>query len=140
MLASLSTTTAHMATGHVRYATAGTRVRANAQPMIVRHGRGTMALCHNGNLTNAVELRRQLENEGAIFHGSSDTEVICYLITRNRLRMGSIETAISKTMDATVPCASARCPAAATSLPAKAAHWMPSAPPCCGTWSPARSW
>ena len=99
MLASLSTTTAHMATGHVRYATAGTRVRANAQPMIVRHGRGTMALCHNGNLTNAVELRRQLENEGAIFHGSSDTEVICYLITRNRLRMGSIETAISKTMD-----------------------------------------
>ena len=90
---------AKMATGHVRYATAGTRVRANAQPMIVRHGRGTMALCHNGNLTNAVELRRQLENEGAIFHGSSDTEVICYLITRNRLRMGSIETAISKTMD-----------------------------------------
>ena len=99
VLASLSATTAHMATGHVRYATAGTRVRANAQPMIVRHGRGTMALCHNGNLTNAVELRRQLENEGAIFHGSSDTEVICYLITRNRLRMGSIETAISKTMD-----------------------------------------
>ena len=65
----------------------------------MRHGRGTMALCHNGNLTNAIELRRQLENEGAIFHGSSDTEVICYLITRNRLRMGSIETAISKTMD-----------------------------------------
>ena len=54
---------------------------------------------HNGNLTNALELRRQLENEGAIFHGSSDTEVICYLVTRNRLRMGSIETAISKTMD-----------------------------------------
>ena len=52
VLASLSTTTAHMATGHVRYATAGTRVRANAQPMIVRHGRGTMALCHNGNLTD----------------------------------------------------------------------------------------
>ena len=50
-----------------------------------------MALCHNGNLTNAIELRRQLENEGAIFHGSSDTEVICYLVTRNRLRMGSIE-------------------------------------------------
>ena len=90
---------AKMATGHVRYATSGSRIRANAQPMIVRHGRGTMALCHNGNLTNAIELRRQLENEGAIFHGSSDTEVICYLITRNRLRMGSIETAISKTMD-----------------------------------------
>ncbi len=99
VLGSLAATTAHMATGHVRYATSGSRIRANAQPMIVRHGRGTMALCHNGNLTNACELRRQLENEGAIFHGSSDTEVICYLITRNRLRMGSIETAISKTMD-----------------------------------------
>ena len=99
VLASLAKPTARMATGHVRYATSGSRVRANAQPMIVRHGRGTMALCHNGNLTNALELRRQLENEGAIFHGSSDTEVICYLVTRNRLRMGSIETAISKTMD-----------------------------------------
>ena len=99
VLASISSPAAHMATGHVRYATAGSRVRANAQPMIVRHGRGTMALCHNGNLTNALELRRQLENEGAIFHGSSDTEVICYLVTRNRLRMGSIEIAISKTMD-----------------------------------------
>ena len=99
VLTSLAKPTAHMATGHVRYATSGSRVRANAQPMIVRHGRGTMALCHNGNLTNALELRRQLENEGAIFHGSSDTEVICYLVTRNRLRMGSIETAISKTMD-----------------------------------------
>ena len=99
VLGSLAKPTAHMATGHVRYATSGSRVRANAQPMIVRHGRGTMALCHNGNLTNALELRRQLENEGAIFHGSSDTEVICYLVTRNRLRMGSIEIAISKTMD-----------------------------------------
>ena len=89
---------ARMATGHVRYATAGSRVRANAQPMIVRHGRGTMALCHNGNLTNAVQLRNALENDGAIFHGSSDTEVICYLLTRNRLRHKSIEQAVSATM------------------------------------------
>ena len=90
---------ARMATGHVRYATAGSRVRANAQPMIVRHGRGTMALCHNGNLTNAIQLRNALENEGAIFHGSSDTEVICYLLTRNRLRHKSIEQAVSATME-----------------------------------------
>ena len=90
---------ARMATGHVRYATAGSRVRANAQPMIVRHGRGTMALCHNGNLTNAIQLRNALENEGAIFHGSSDTEVICYLLTRNRLKHKSIEQAVSATMD-----------------------------------------
>ena len=78
VLGSLANPNAHMATGHVRYATSGSRIRANAQPMIVRHGRGTMALCHNGNLTNAIELRRQLENEGAIFHGSSDTEVISH--------------------------------------------------------------
>ena len=90
---------ARMATGHVRYATAGSRVRANAQPMIVRHGRGTMALCHNGNLTNAVQLRNALENDGAIFHGSSDTEVICYLLTRNRLKHKSIEQAVSATME-----------------------------------------
>ena len=90
---------ARMATGHVRYATAGSRVRANAQPMIVRHGRGTMALCHNGNLTNAIQLRNALENDGAIFHGSSDTEVICYLLTRNRLRHKSIEQAVSATME-----------------------------------------
>ena len=90
---------ARMATGHVRYATAGSRVRANAQPMIVRHGRGTMALCHNGNLTNAVQLRNALENDGAIFHGSSDTEVICYLLTRNRLKHKSIEQAVAATMD-----------------------------------------
>ena len=99
VMANMSKPEAHMATGHVRYATAGSRVRANAQPMIVRHGRGTMALCHNGNLTNAIQLRNALENEGAIFHGSSDTEVICYLLTRNRLKHKSIEQAVSATMD-----------------------------------------
>ena len=99
VLRQVSRPSAHMATGHVRYATAGSRVRANAQPMIVRHGRGTMALCHNGNLTNAIALRTKLENDGAIFHGSSDTEVICYLVTHYRLKTGSIEAAISATMD-----------------------------------------
>ncbi len=88
-----------MATGHVRYATSGSRTRANAQPMVVRHCKGTIALCHNGNLTNAAALRHDLEMQGAIFHGSSDTEVICYLVTRARLTCGNIETAISRTMD-----------------------------------------
>ncbi len=88
-----------MATGHVRYATSGSRVVANAQPMVVRHCKGTIALCHNGNLTNAAELRQELEMQGAIFHGSSDTEVICYLVTRYRLRSPSIEVAISNMMD-----------------------------------------
>ncbi|MCI2047397.1 MAG: amidophosphoribosyltransferase [Faecalibacterium sp.] len=88
-----------MATGHVRYATSGSRTRANAQPMVVRHCKGTIALCHNGNLTNAAALRHELEMQGAIFHGSSDTEVICYLVTRARLQTASIEAAISNTMD-----------------------------------------
>ena len=90
---------ARIATGHVRFPTARTRGRGHSQPHILRHGRGTMALCHNGNLTNAVQLRNALENDGAIFHGSSDTEVICYLLTRNRLRHKSIEQAVSATME-----------------------------------------
>lgn len=89
---------AKMATGHVRYATAGSRVRANAQPMVVNHVKGTMALCHNGNLTNAAQLRRALEVRGSIFHGTSDTEVISYLVTQNRLTSRSIEDAVSMTM------------------------------------------
>ena len=87
-----------MATGHVRYATAGGRIRANAQPMVVNHVKGTMALCHNGNLTNAMELRHALEVRGSIFHGTSDTEVISYLVTQNRLTSRSIEDALSMTM------------------------------------------
>ena len=87
-----------MATGHVRYATSGSRIRANAQPMIVRHGRGTMALCHNGNLTNAAELREQLELNGAIFHTTSDSEVIAYTITQQRIKTGSIEEAVRAAM------------------------------------------
>ena len=90
---------AKMATGHVRYATSGSRVRANAQPMVVRHQKGGMALCHNGNLVNAAELRQELEMAGCIFHGTSDTEVISYLITRNRLKTSNIEEAVSRTMD-----------------------------------------
>ena len=72
---------AKMATGHVRYATAGQRSRSNAQPMILHHCKGAMAVCHNGNLVNAPKLRRKLEMSGSIFHGTSDTEVIAYLLT-----------------------------------------------------------
>ena len=90
---------ARLATGHVRYATSGSRIRANAQPVVVHHIKGTMALCHNGNLINAAQLRHTLELQGSIFHGTSDTEVISYLITRNRLTSPSIENAISMTMN-----------------------------------------
>lgn len=90
---------AKMATGHVRYATSGLRTLANAQPMIVHHSKGAMALSHNGNLTNAQELRHRLEGEGSIFHGTSDTEIITHLITQHRITSPSIEDAILQTMD-----------------------------------------
>ena len=90
---------AKMATGHVRYATSGQRTRANAQPMVLHHCKGTMAICHNGNLTNAPQLRHKLEMNGSIFHGTSDTEVIGYLLTQNRLLTPNIEMAVSRTMD-----------------------------------------
>ncbi len=87
-----------MAVGHVRYGTTGARVRANCQPIEVNHRKGRMALAHNGNLSNADELRCALELAGAIFHTTSDTETIAYLVTRERLRCPSIEDALSAAM------------------------------------------
>ena len=89
----------NMAIGHVRYSTTGNINRANAQPLVIKHVKGPMALAHNGNLTNAYALRREYELRGAIFHGTSDTEVIAYTITENRLITGSIETAVEKAME-----------------------------------------
>jgi amidophosphoribosyltransferase len=71
------------AIGHCRYSTAGTSVISNAQPIMVRTSMGPLALVHNGNLTNAVEVRTRLEREGSIFQTTSDTEVILHLMARN---------------------------------------------------------
>ena len=71
------------AIGHVRYATAGSGGIDNIQPFVFRFHDGDMALCHNGNLTNCFSLRRALEDEGAIFHSNSDTEVLMHLIRRS---------------------------------------------------------
>ncbi len=84
--------------GHVRYSTSGGDTRENAQPMLVQHVKGQLAICHNGNLVNSYELRRKLELEGCIFHTTSDTEVISYIITRERLHSGSIEKAVNQAM------------------------------------------
>ena len=65
-----------MAVGHVRYGTTGGTIRNNCQPIEVNHQKGKMALAHNGNLSNALELRDKLELSGAIFHTTSDTETI----------------------------------------------------------------
>lgn len=87
-----------MAIGHVRYSTTGVSKKENAQPMVVRHKKGNLAIAHNGNLTNALELKRELEDQGAIFTTTSDTEVICHVIVRERLKTDSIEEAVKNTM------------------------------------------
>lgn len=87
-----------MAVAHVRYGTTGATNRANIQPIEVNHQKGRMALAHNGNLSNAYQLRSELEMQGAIFHTTSDTETIAYYITRERIKSSSIEEAVEKAM------------------------------------------
>lgn len=89
----------NMAVGHVRYGTTGATNRANCQPIEVNHQKGKLALSHNGNLSNALELRNELELSGAIFHTTSDTETIAYIITKERLKTPSIEEAVSRAMN-----------------------------------------
>lgn len=74
------------AIGHTRYSTAGDTNLLNAQPFSVACNKGKIAVAHNGNITNALELRRELEDEGSIFQASSDTEVILHLVARSRER------------------------------------------------------
>ncbi|MGN0659721.1 MAG: amidophosphoribosyltransferase [Emergencia sp.] len=88
----------NMAVGHVRYGTTGSSDRLNSQPIVVNHHKGRMALAHNGNLVNSFELRQKLETEGSIFHTTSDTEVISYIITKERIRSDSIEAAVNAAM------------------------------------------
>ncbi|MDE7390530.1 MAG: amidophosphoribosyltransferase [Lachnospiraceae bacterium] len=88
----------NMAVGHVRYGTTGGNGRSNTQPIVVNHIKGRMALAHNGNLVNSFELREKLELEGSIFHTTSDTEVISYMITKERIKCPSIEEAVNRAM------------------------------------------
>ena len=89
----------NIAVGHVRYGTTKTKGRANAQPLVVNHIKGRMAISYNGNIINAYDLRCELEMEGCLFHTTSDTEVISYIITKERLKTGSIEDAVNKAMN-----------------------------------------
>src|SRR5438477_2011968 len=70
--------------GHVRYSTAGGSHLRNAQPFAVDYAQGSLAVCHNGNLTNADDVRAELEAEGSIFSSTSDTEVLVHLIARSK--------------------------------------------------------
>ncbi|MCR4747101.1 MAG: amidophosphoribosyltransferase [Clostridiales bacterium] len=88
-----------IAVGHVRYSTSGSNASVNAQPMVVKHIKGQLALCHNGNLTNSSELRKKLELDGCIFQTTSDTEVISYIMIQKRLVTPSIEDAVCQTMN-----------------------------------------
>ncbi len=72
------------AIGHTRYSTAGDTVVLNAQPFSVRCNKGPIAVAHNGNITNATQLRNELEQDGSIFQATSDTEVILHLVARSR--------------------------------------------------------
>lgn len=74
------------AIGHTRYSTAGDTSLKNAQPLSVACSKGQVAVAHNGNLTNAIELRRELEEYGSIFQSTSDTEVVLHLVARSRER------------------------------------------------------
>ena len=87
-----------IAVGHVRYSTSGSNAPLNAQPMVVKHIKGQLALCHNGNLVNSYELRKRLELSGCIFQTTSDTEVISYIVTQKRLKTPSIEDAVCEAM------------------------------------------
>src|ERR1700757_3096144 len=73
-----------LAIGHTRYSTAGDSALLNAQPIMVQSNKGRVALAHNGNLVNALEIRSRLENQGSIFQTSSDTEVIVHLIALSK--------------------------------------------------------
>ena len=74
----------HRAIGHVRYATFGSNNIRNVQPFLFEFYDMDVAICHNGNLVNAKSLRRELEEEGAVFFSSSDTEVLIHLIRRSK--------------------------------------------------------
>ena len=82
--------------GHVRYSTAGSSTRENAQPLVLNYVKGTLALAHNGNLINANELRHDLEYTGAIFQTTIDSEVIAYIIARERLNSKTAEEAVRR--------------------------------------------
>lgn len=95
---SLESLHGNIGVGHVRYSTAGASNMENTQPLVLNYVKGTLALAHNGNLLNAWELKDELAYTGAIFQTTIDSEVIAYLIARERLVTGSVEEAVKNAM------------------------------------------
>ena len=87
-----------MAIGHVRYSADGEQDVLNAQPLVSRYIKGPLAVATNGTLTNYHELKRQLEQEGAIFQTTNETEIIMHLLARARMETGRVETGLAKIM------------------------------------------
>ena len=87
----------NLGVGHVRYSTTGAPELKNAQPLVMNYIKGTLALAHNGNLVNAGALRKNLEQNGAIFHTDTDSEVIAYCIARERVHTKTVEAAVLNT-------------------------------------------
>ena len=94
----LSELKGNLGVGHVRYSTAGGTCVENAMPLVLNYVKGTLAIAHNGNLTNAIELRHELEYTGAIFQTTIDSEVIAYHIARERLKVKKAEDAVKNAM------------------------------------------
>lgn len=89
----------NMAIGHVRYGTLATKERVNAEPIVVNHIKGRLAVATSGSLVNAADIKRELELSGNIFHTMSDAEVVSCVITKERLAAPSIEEAVSRAMN-----------------------------------------
>ena len=89
----------NMALGHVRYGTLRTKELSNAEPIVVNHIKGRMAIAINGRLVNSSEIRKELELQGLIFHTNSDAEIISCVITKERITAPSIEEAVNRAMD-----------------------------------------
>ncbi len=87
-----------MAVGHCRYATSKSANRENAQPLVSKYKKGTLALAYNGTLVNSAELRTELESTGAIFQTTNDAEIMLYLLARERINSSSIEMALKNVM------------------------------------------
>ncbi len=84
--------------GHVRYSTTGASTAENAQPLVLKYLKGTLALAHNGNLTNTASLREELERQGALFHTTTDSEIIAHYIARERPNTTCVEEAVKRTI------------------------------------------
>ena len=89
----------NMAIGHVRYSTAGGGGPVNAQPLVLNYIKGNLGIAHNGNIVNSEPLKKEYERTGAIYQTTSDTEIIAYTIARERIHSGSIEQAVSNSME-----------------------------------------